>query len=222
MPTTVFPKRPSGSGRRSTSAPSSVRNEATQRPTSLTPSGVYEPQSMSTSRCRSSRYSERSFSIEVRRASISRSAVVSMVIVAASLRGVEVAILPGPCDWSRSASSKARTCTGWSRWSRSSSPSAGAAPGTASATRPGTPSSTWAPTSRRMTGRTASPRSPRGSGGCGSTTARVGRAWPSTARRTPGTGSSRSRGPARSGRARWPRPPSPSPSATCRRRGPPS
>ena len=37
---TVSPRRPAGSGRVSTSAPSSARNAATQRPTSLTPSGV--------------------------------------------------------------------------------------------------------------------------------------------------------------------------------------
>ena len=38
--TTVAPSRPAGSGRISTSAPSSSRNAATQRPTSSTPSGV--------------------------------------------------------------------------------------------------------------------------------------------------------------------------------------
>ena len=47
-----------------------------------------------------------------------------------------LAILPGPCDWSRPVCSKAPTSTGSSRWSSSRSPSAGAGPGTASATRP--------------------------------------------------------------------------------------
>ena len=38
--TTVAPSRPAGSGRISTSAPSSPRNDATNRPISSTPSGV--------------------------------------------------------------------------------------------------------------------------------------------------------------------------------------
>ena len=47
--------------------------------------------------------------------------------------GWHLAILPGPCVWSRPASSKARTSTGSSRWSSSRSPSAGGGPGTGSA-----------------------------------------------------------------------------------------
>ena len=53
--TMVLPNRPSGSGRISMSAPRSDRKPAVQRPTSLTPSGVYVPQSMLTSSSRSSR-----------------------------------------------------------------------------------------------------------------------------------------------------------------------
>ena len=43
-----------------------------------------------------------------------------------SLGRRHLAILPGPCDWSRPACSKARTSTGSSRWSSSRSRSAGA------------------------------------------------------------------------------------------------
>ena len=57
-----------------------------------------------------------------------------------------LAILPGPCAWSRPACSKVPTSTGSSRWSSSRSPSAGGGPGTASAIRAATRSSTWART----------------------------------------------------------------------------
>ena len=55
VPMTVPPNRPDGSGRRSTRAPLSTRKPATNEPTSSTPAGVYEPQSMLTSRSRSAR-----------------------------------------------------------------------------------------------------------------------------------------------------------------------
>ena len=67
----------------------------------------------------------------------------------------DLAILPGPCDWSRPACSKVPTSTGSSRWSSSRSPSAGGGPGTGSAIPGATRSSTSAPTCRRATGPTA-------------------------------------------------------------------
>ena len=57
-----------------------------------------------------------------------------------------LAILPGPCVWSRPACSKVRMSTGSSRWSSSSSPSAGGGPGTGSAIPGATRWSTSAPT----------------------------------------------------------------------------
>ena len=55
-----------------------------------------------------------------------------------SLRSGPLAILAGPCAWSRSACSRVRTSTGWRRWSRSRSPSAGGGPGSGSASPVGT------------------------------------------------------------------------------------
>ena len=127
---------------------------------------------------------------------------------------------PGPCAWSRSASSRAPTSTGSSRWSSSRSPSAGDGPGTASAI-PGrhalvqlgaaVPARDWPDRRRR--------RSSPGSAGCGATTARarggVGR--PPLVRPGP-LDRHVPVGRARSGPGRSPRRRSRSPSATCRRR----
>ena len=101
------PEASPGSGRMSISAPRSDRKLAVQRPTSLTPSGVYEPQSMLTSWARSSRYDDRSAAIAARSDSSSRSAVVSLVIdgqstrpmgcyPAGTVRLVEIRLLEGP------------------------------------------------------------------------------------------------------------------------------
>ena len=97
-----------------------------------------------------------------------------------------LAILPGPCDWSRSACSRDRTSTGSSRWSSWRSPSAGGGPGTASAIPGGTRWSGSAPTCRPATGPTRSPRPSPGSAGCGPTTARAAAGSPSIARPIPG------------------------------------
>ena len=86
--------------------------------------------------------------------------------MAGSLAACRLAILPGPCDWSRPACSRGPTSTGWSRWSSSSSPSAGGGPSTASATPGATRSSTSGARSRRATGPTASRRSSPGSAAC--------------------------------------------------------
>ena len=87
--------------------------------------------------------------------------------------GVRVAILPGPCDWSRSACSRDRTSTGSSRWSRWRSRSVDAGRGTASAIPAATPWSGSAPRCRLASGPIRSPRSWPGSAGCAWTTARV-------------------------------------------------
>ena len=129
------------------------------------------------------------------------------------------AILPGPCDSSRSARSRDRTSTGSRRWSSSRSPSAGAGRGTASANRRITHGSGWERPCRRRTGPMGSRRSPRGSVASGPTTPMAPPAWPSIERRSPATGSSPGRWSPSSAGGPSPRPRSPSPSARCRRPG---
>ena len=189
--TTVSPSRPAGSGRDSTVAPSSVRKAATQRPdlvdavarvaAAVDVDEVLEvgevDRQVGADRGRAAR--------RVRRPTGAAGCTVEAVMER-SLGRWHLAILPGPCDWSRPACSRARTSTGSSRWSSSRSPSGGGARGTASAIRGATPWSTWGPTSRRATGPTRSPRPSPGSGACGPTMARVAAASRSIARPTPG------------------------------------
>ena len=88
----------------------------------------------------------------------------------ASHAAARARILAGPCVWSRSASSRVPTSTGWRRWSRSRSPSGGRGPGRDPAPTP-TGSSTSAARSPPATGRTRSPTWSPGPGGCAPTTA---------------------------------------------------
>ena len=125
------------------------------------------------------------------------------------------AILPGPCDSSRSARSRDRTSTGSRRWSSSRSPSAGGGRGTASATRrvharvrlgAAVPASDWpdgVAGDRRL--------GPSPAGRPCRWRRRPGR---STGPRSPGTGSSPGRWSPWSAGGPSPRRPSPSPSAS--------
>ena len=100
-----------------------------------------------------------------------------------------LAILPGPCDWSRPACSKAPTSTGSSRWSSSRSRSGAGGRGTGNATPAGMPWSILARRSLPATGPIRSRPRSAGSAGCAPITARVAAAWRSIARRIRGTGS---------------------------------
>ena len=93
-------------------------------PTSLTPSGVYDPQSMLTRLLEIGQVlgeivGDRGPAAHPARA---RRSGLDGHRSSGSLRVARVAILPGPCVWSRSACSRDPTSTGWSRWSSWSSP----------------------------------------------------------------------------------------------------
>ena len=139
--TTVSPSRPVGSGRRSTVAPSADRNagdpaadlvDAVRR----VRAAVDVDEALEVGEvARQVGLDRRAQARRARRSTWTGGVSVGAVIGGAVYAGCRLAILPGPCAWSRSACSRARTSTGSSRWSRSRSPSGGGGPGTASATR---------------------------------------------------------------------------------------
>ncbi len=191
--TIVSPRRPAGSGRRSTSAPSSARNDGHPAP-DLVDAGLGVAAAVDVDQALE--VGEECRQVGADRAAQARRARRWTGRPAARTRRSSgqssrwhLAILPGPCVWSRSACSRAPTSTGSSRWSSSRSRSAGGGPGTASAIPAATRWSSSAPTCRPATGPIPSPRPWPGSAASGPTTARAAAGSRSTARPTRGTGS---------------------------------
>ncbi len=132
------PSRPAGSGRVSTSRRRArSRKAATQRPTASTPGGRVAP-AVDVDEALEVGEVGRQVGVDggAQRVELDRrrgrAGSRSRRSSAQSSRW-HLAILPGPCDWSRPACSKVPTSTGSSRWSSSRSPSAGDGRGTASA-----------------------------------------------------------------------------------------
>ena len=210
VPTTVSPSRPSGRAGLDGRAEAARGTRAVQRPTSSTPALRVAAAVDVDERCevvevgRAARPRGRREGGELGRADGGARRVTAMSCrrslrprgrssaryPARTVRLVEIRLLEGPNVYRLEPVVKVEVAVGRRRtWYGQRDPAA-------------MRSSASGATSRPATGRTTSPRWSPGSAGCVPSTARAAAAWPSIARRTRGTGSSRSRGPAPSGRRR--------------------